>query len=137
MCSAIAPASAGVGEYPRRAAIAFGTTASACAWMLETQRTHAGVGRPAAEDLGDERAQVAEARPHALLDQPVEGRRGVAHLALDEAVDGARPPRQEAAHERRDEDAQPAPPGASPSPARRAASVVPRIASIALCTTSW
>jgi hypothetical protein len=38
MCAAIASASAGVGEKPRRAPIALGRQATDCDWTLKTHR---------------------------------------------------------------------------------------------------
>src|SRR5215471_3208432 len=48
---------------------------------------HAGMVWPAAEHLGDDRRQIVETRPDALVHEGVEGWRGVVHLAVDQPGD--------------------------------------------------
>ena len=47
---------------------------------------HPRVGQRAPENLGDQRRQVLDPRPHALLDERVERRRRVVHLVVNQLV---------------------------------------------------
>ena len=109
MCRAAASMCAGVGSNtkPSRAATGFGRYISVWDWMLATQRRTLLVVDRRAHDLGDDRAEVFDPGPEAVLDYRVERRCGFVHLALHQALDRVAPGREQRLQVHLDGDSQP------------------------------